>query len=59
MRPGMLSATKMSPLGAVTILRGLRRPVANSDTSKPLGAFGMAPSGRRATLGKLFADGVS
>ena len=59
MRPGMLSATKMSPLGAVTILRGLRKPVAYSDTWKPLGARGIAPSGRLTSLGKLLADGVS
>ena len=50
MLPGMLSATKRSPLGAVTITRGLRSLVANSVTLKPSGALGQAPSGRGTTL---------
>ena len=39
----MLSATKMSPFGAVTILRGLRRPVCEFGDAKALGCAGHGP----------------
>ncbi len=54
MSPASLSATKKSPLGAVTIKRGLFRPLAYSWTVNPGGAVGHALLGRLTTSGPLF-----
>ena len=43
----------MSPLGAVRMRRGSRKPCAYISTLKPLGAIGHAPSGRGTTLGAV------
>src|SRR6185503_2370300 len=58
-RPGSLSATKMSPLGAVRSRRGLSRPLAYSDTAYPATVFGRAPAGRGTTVGGLFEARVA
>ncbi len=56
-RPAPVSATKMSPLGAVRSRRGPERPLANGLTSKPAGTLSWAPAGARTTLTVLPADG--
>src|SRR4029077_7162679 len=57
--PLLLSARKMSPLGAVRINLGLSRPVAYCCTLNPVGAFGHASPGRATNCGPLFADLVA
>src|SRR6266550_9407079 len=56
--PALLSATNMSPLGALRISRGSSRPDAYSSTLKPGGTCGQAFAGRDTTLGPLPAEGV-
>src|SRR5208283_435260 len=51
--PLWLCARKISPLGAVMILRGSSRPVANNSTLNPVGACGQAFFGRSTTLGQF------
>ena len=48
-RPAPVSATKMSPLGAVRRSRGPESPLANCLTSKPAGTLSLAPAGARTT----------
>src|SRR5437588_8774425 len=50
------SAKKISPFGAVNNFRGSSIPVAKSWTLNPGSDLGIAPSGRGAGTGKLFAD---
>src|SRR5271170_3381424 len=57
--PPELSAMKISPLGAVKILRGSLKPLANNSTLKPGGATGQAFFGRSISLGPLVADLVA
>src|ERR1700733_11158666 len=59
MRPGSLSARKISPFGAVRSNRGLSNPPANSSTLYPAGATGHAFSGRATSSAPLFEDLVS
>src|ERR1700680_830668 len=59
MRPAVLSARKMSPLGAVRNKRGLSRPVAYCSTLKPAGAMGHTFAGRATTSGPFSADFVA
>src|ERR1019366_8450766 len=59
MSPAWLSAKKTSPLGAVEILRGSSRPVANNSTLNPAGACGQASCGRSTTRGQLSAELVA
>jgi len=54
-RPARLSATNMSPFGAVRMIRGPARPEANRLTAKPDGTSGFS-SVRCATLTKLATD---
>jgi len=54
-----LSATKISPFGAVRTTRGPVKPEANNSAVKPRGTFGDALSGRFATIGKLVAAAVA
>ena len=56
MRPWSVSATKMSPLGAVISLRGASRPCANRLTLKPSGTLGLASAGRGTILLLLLAE---
>jgi len=49
-RPGWVSATKTSPLGATRITRGLVRPVTNGAAVKPGSVCSSAPAGRGTTL---------
>ena len=44
-RPLPLSATKMSPFGAIRMTRGWFRPLANTCTVKPSGTSGILPCG--------------
>src|SRR5579862_4922101 len=59
MRPGSLSAKKISPLGAVLSQRGLSRPEANNSTLKPAGAIGKAFGGRATTCAPFCEDSVA
>src|SRR5947209_8578273 len=59
MRLALLSATNRSPLGAVTILRGLVNPSASRSAWKPAGTLGEAPWGRGTCLGPLSMDLVA
>ena len=59
MRPGSLSARKMSPFGAVRNVRGLSRPAAYISTLNPAGAAGHTLSGRATNFGPLSADWVA
>src|ERR1035438_9562590 len=59
MSPAWLSAKKTSPLGAVEILRGSLRPVANNSTLNPAGACGQAFFGRATMRGQLSAELVA
>ncbi len=56
MRPAPLSATKMSPLGAVRMIRGPARPDANRLTSKPFGTIGFCSLVRCTIRTKFRAD---
>src|SRR5260370_34985174 len=49
----------ISPLGPVSMKRGVWKPVAYSSISNPCGTCNCAPSGRATTLGPLSADGVA
>ena len=49
----------MSPLGAVCIVRGWSRPLANTVASKPGGKRGLAPEGRGTTDGLSEADALA
>src|SRR5579864_628967 len=57
--PALLSARKMSPLGAVRSSRGLSRAAANCSTLNPAGATGHAFSGRATRSAPLSDDFVS
>src|SRR6266550_1409714 len=57
--PAILSARKMSPLGALRISRGSCRPEAYSSTLKPGGTCGHAFAGRGTILGALPDEGVA
>src|ERR1051326_8860780 len=59
MRPGSLSATNRSPLGARRTSRGLVSPAAYSFTEKPDGACGQALAGRGTRFGPLSTDSGS
>jgi hypothetical protein len=50
----LLSATKMSPLGAWYIQRGFFRSEANLATVKPGGAVGVLPAGQPITLANFW-----
>lgn len=58
-RPLPLSATKMSPLGAVRITRGCLRPVENTCTAKPFGTSGSLPCGAGTTFASRLKSGSS
>src|SRR6266851_4565327 len=49
----------ISPLGPVSMKRGVWKPVAYSSISNPCGTCNCAPSGRATTRGPLSADGVA
>src|SRR6202022_4463389 len=57
--PARVSATKMSPLGATRIWRGLLSPSANSSTLNPAGTCGSDEGGRWTTRETLAAEGVA
>src|SRR5437899_2565337 len=59
MRPELVSTTKISPLGAVRIIRGPLSPLANSSTLKPAGTCGTADAGRDTTRDELLLEGVA
>ena len=58
-RPGAVSATKMSPFGAWIMLRAFSSPVAKSETWNPTGTCRAALDGRRITIGELPELGVA
>ena len=57
MRPGMLSATKMSPLGAVTILRGLLQAGGELGDLEALGSTRHGPVGPADEPGEIVGRG--
>src|SRR5262245_6060460 len=58
-RPDCVSATKISPFGAILIVRGPFKPLANVLTLNPVGTERFAVAGRSTRRGKLRAAGVS
>src|SRR6202047_1831953 len=58
-RPALVSATKMSPLGAPRIWPGALGPPANNSTLNPAGTCGTAAEGRGTTRDTLADDGVA
>ena len=59
MRPARVSATKMSPFGAVRMMRGPLRPSANNSILKPAGTCGAASAGRATTREAFAAEAVA
>src|SRR5215469_5501093 len=58
-RPGSISARKISPLGAVRSQRGFSKPDANNSTLNPAGATGHTFSGRATRSAPFSADFVA
>src|SRR4029434_521373 len=58
-RPPDDSTTKMSPFGAVRIIRGWLTSLVRSSTAKPSGTRGSAPDGRGTIVALLSADCVA
>ena len=56
---GVISVSRISPLGPANMKRGRSNPVAYSSILKPAGSFSWAPSGRGTTCERLVEDGVA
>src|SRR5258708_24599451 len=57
--PALVSATKISPLGATRIWRGPFSPSANNSTLNPAGTCGKAAAGRGTIRETLADEGVA